>query len=52
VSGQFNKEAALDRAKVRRFNVTRKMPADSYADLVEMAEGLRIPVERSGSPQN
>jgi FixJ family two-component response regulator len=48
VSGQLNKQAALDlgitenTVKVHRFNVMRKMRADSFADLVEMASRLRI----------
>jgi FixJ family two-component response regulator len=48
VSGQLNKEVALDlgitegTVKVHRFNVMRKMRADSFADLVEMAARLRI----------
>jgi len=48
VSGQLNKQVALDLGitegtiKVHRFNVMRKMRADSFADLVEMASRLRI----------
>jgi FixJ family two-component response regulator len=48
VSGQLNKQVALDlritegTVKVHRFNVMRKMRADSFADLVEMAARLRI----------
>jgi FixJ family two-component response regulator len=47
VSGQLNKQVALDLGipegtiKVHRFNVMRKMRADSFADLVEMASRLR-----------
>jgi FixJ family two-component response regulator len=49
VSGQLNIEVALDlwhnrgTAKVHRFNVMRKMRADSYTDLVEMARKLVFP---------
>jgi FixJ family two-component response regulator len=48
VFGQLNKQVALDlgitegTVKVHRFNVMRKMRADSFADLVEMAARLRI----------
>jgi FixJ family two-component response regulator len=48
VSGQLNKQVGLDlritegTVKVHRFNVMRKMRADSFADLVEMAARLRI----------
>jgi FixJ family two-component response regulator len=48
VSGQLNKQIALDlgitenTVKVHRFNVMRKMRADSFADLVEMAARLCI----------
>jgi FixJ family two-component response regulator len=48
VSGQLNKHVALDlgitenTVKVHRFNVMRKMRADSFADLLEMASRLRI----------
>ena len=48
VSGQLNKQIALDlgitenTVKVHRFNGMRKMRADSFADLVEMAARLCI----------
>ena len=52
VSGQLNKQVALDlritegTIKVHRFNVMRKMRADSFVDLVEMAARLRISPRR------
>ena len=48
VSGQLNKQVALDlgitenTVKVHRFNVMRKMQADSFVDLIEMAARLHI----------
>jgi FixJ family two-component response regulator len=48
VFGQLNKVVALElgitenTVKVHRFNLTRKMRADSFVDLVEMAARLRI----------
>jgi len=48
VSGQLNKQVALDlgitenTVKVHRFNGMRKMRADSFVDLVEMAARLHI----------
>ena len=48
VSGQLNKQVALDlgitenTVKVHRFNVMRKMRADSFVDLIEMAARLHI----------
>ena len=51
-SGQLNKQVALDlritegTIKVHRFNVMRKMRADSFVDLVEMAARLRIAPRR------
>jgi FixJ family two-component response regulator len=58
VSGQLNKQVALDlgitagTVKVHRFNVMRKMRADSFVDLVEMAVRLRISPGRWGFAQN
>jgi FixJ family two-component response regulator len=52
VSGQLNKQVALDlgitegTVKVHRFNVMRKMRAESFVDLVEMAARLRISPRR------
>jgi FixJ family two-component response regulator len=52
VSGQLNKQTALDlgisegTVKVHRFNVMRKMRADSLVDLIEMAARLRISPQR------
>jgi FixJ family two-component response regulator len=49
VSGRLNKQVALDlgiaenTVKVHRFNVMRKMQADSLADLVRLAGCLEIP---------
>jgi FixJ family two-component response regulator len=48
VIGQLNKQVALDlgitenTVKVHRFNVMRKMRAESFVDLIEMAARLRI----------
>jgi FixJ family two-component response regulator len=48
VSGQLNKQVAPDlgitenTVKVHRFNVMRKMRADSFVDLIEMAVRLHI----------
>jgi FixJ family two-component response regulator len=48
VSGQLNKQVALDlgitanTVKVHRFNVMRKMRADSFVELIEMAARLHI----------
>jgi len=60
VSGLLNKQAAAQLGisevmlQIHRRNVTQKMGADSFADLVRVAERLEIPVthsRRAGGPR-
>ena len=57
ISGMLNKQIAAelkiteDTVKFHRGNIMRKMRADSFADLVRMAESLAIPTDkRSAQP--
>lgn len=58
VSGMLNKQAAAALGisevtlQIHRSNIMRKMAAGSLADLVRMAEKLRIPVNHAGRPKS